>query len=329
MRDLHMFKHRWWLRLHPNGMFKHQHTQCRMWARPRDQHWRTWKRQHKSMCFQRNSTGCQHAQYHDWRQNQDLAGTCSSSLANIHKIAPYSLVQRINNNSNKIKRFSALPNTYIWVKMHPLHEDVLISISINITSLQGGSGSVQNVKFSGIRVSEVQTPIVIDQFYCDRSSCKNQTSAVALAGIDYENIRGTYTVTPVHFACSDAFPCSDITLSGVELEPLQEHYHMYEPFCWQAFGELYSPTIPPIDCLQNGKPARNGILSDHDMCWLSSSSSCNNGAHTCGRCDSCDPFAPLIQWIYRFFHPKRLYIYPYWRCYTENHSLQWCSTLLY
>ncbi|WOK98520.1 hypothetical protein Cni_G07232 [Canna indica] len=137
---------------------------------------------------------------------------------------------------------------------------------VRIKTWQGGSGSVQSVKFSNIRISEVQIPIVIDQFYCDRSSCKNQTSAVALAGIAYENIRGTYTVRPVQFACSDASPCSDISLTGIELEPLQEHYHMCEPFCWQAFGELFTPTIPPIVCLQNGKPSSNRLLSDHDMC---------------------------------------------------------------
>ncbi|CAL9175850.1 polygalacturonase At1g48100-like [Musa acuminata AAA Group] len=137
---------------------------------------------------------------------------------------------------------------------------------VRIKTWQGGSGSAQSIRFSNIRVTEVQTPIVIDQFYCDKSSCKNQTSAVALSGIAYENIKGTYTVKPVHFACSDTSPCSDISLTGVELKPLQEQYHMYQPFCWQTFGELYTPTIPPIVCLQNGKPEGNRILSDRDVC---------------------------------------------------------------
>lgn len=132
--------------------------------------------------------------------------------------------------------------------------------------MQGGSGSVQGVRFSNIRVSEVQTPIIIDQFYCDRRTCKNQTSAVAVSGVAYENIRGTFTVKPVHFACSDNLPCSDITLNEVELEPLQEQYHMYEPFCWEAYGELYTEPVPPIPCLQNGKPTSNRIQSDHETC---------------------------------------------------------------
>ncbi|KAL5725114.1 galacturonan 1,4-alpha-galacturonidase [Ranunculus cassubicifolius] len=146
--------------------------------------------------------------------------------------------------------------------------DVMMHNTMNgvrIKTWQGGSGSVENIMFSNIQVSEVEFPIVIDQFYCDKRTCKNQTSAVYLSGINYERIRGTYTVKPVHFACSDSLPCMGVTLTGVQLKPLQEKYHMYEPFCWQTFGELSTPSIPPIDCLRIGKPP-NKIQSDHDSC---------------------------------------------------------------
>ncbi|XP_057810991.1 polygalacturonase At1g48100-like [Salvia miltiorrhiza] len=137
---------------------------------------------------------------------------------------------------------------------------------VRIKTWQGGSGSVQGVQFSNIQVSEVQLPIVIDQFYCDKSSCRNQSSAVALSGINYENIRGTYTIKPVHFACSDHMPCTDVTLTNIQLRPQPERYHMYSPFCWQAFGQLYSPMVPPVECLQVGKPSSNKIQGDHDSC---------------------------------------------------------------
>ncbi|CAA7032764.1 unnamed protein product [Microthlaspi erraticum] len=137
---------------------------------------------------------------------------------------------------------------------------------VRIKTWQGGVGSVKGVLFSNIQLSEVQLPIVIDQFYCDHSKCMNHTSAVAVEGVTYEKIRGTYTVKPVHFACSDSFPCVDVQLSGIELKPVQQQYHMYDPFCWKTFGELNSPTVPPIDCLQIGKPARNGVHTDHDIC---------------------------------------------------------------
>ena len=109
---------------------------------------------------------------------------------------------------------------------------------------------------------------MIDQFYCDKRVCTNHTSAVSLAGINYERIKGTYTVKPVHFACSDSLPCVDVSLTTVELRPIQEKYHLYDPFCWQTFGELRTPTVPPIGCLQIGKPSNNRIQTDHDICWI-------------------------------------------------------------
>ncbi|XP_037406009.1 polygalacturonase At1g48100-like isoform X1 [Triticum dicoccoides] len=138
---------------------------------------------------------------------------------------------------------------------------------VRIKTWQGGIGLVQDIRFSNIQVSEVQTPIMIDQFYCDKRTCTNQTSAVAVSGVQYENIRGTFTIKPLHFACSDSSPCSGITLTGVQLKPVQiAHYHLNNPFCWQAFGELFTPTIPPIACLQIGKPAGNNLQSYHDIC---------------------------------------------------------------
>ncbi|PUZ64642.1 hypothetical protein GQ55_3G158700 [Panicum hallii var. hallii] len=138
---------------------------------------------------------------------------------------------------------------------------------VRIKTWQGGSGLVQGIRFSNILVSEVQTPIIIDQFYCDKTTCRNQTSAVAVSGVQYENIRGTFTIKPAHFACSDNSPCSDITLTGIQLKPMTvPQYHLYNPFCWQAFGMLYTPTVPPISCLQIGKPAGNSVLSDGDLC---------------------------------------------------------------
>lgn len=130
---------------------------------------------------------------------------------------------------------------------------------------QGGSGSVQGIMFSNIQVSEVKTPIMIDQFYCDKSKCKNETSAVAVSGINYVNIRGTFTVKPVHFACSDSVPCTGVSLTTIELEAAQGS-GFSEPFCWETFGELKTATVPPIDCLRSGKPSRSRVQSNPDSC---------------------------------------------------------------
>lgn len=126
--------------------------------------------------------------------------------------------------------------------------------------LQGGSGSVQGILFSNIQVSDVQTPIMIDQYYCDGGRCSNGSSAVAISGVNYVNIRGTYTSTPVHFACSDSLPCTGVTLDTIQLEGSG---HSNGPFCWKAYGELKTSTVPPVDCLQSGNPVKTQA---HDSC---------------------------------------------------------------
>ncbi|XP_058079989.1 polygalacturonase At1g48100-like [Magnolia sinica] len=133
---------------------------------------------------------------------------------------------------------------------------------VRIKTWQGGSGLVQDVLFSNIQVSEVESPIVIDQFYCDQGKCNNQSAAVALSNIHFEKITGTYTVNPVHLACSDALPCTGITLSAIQLQPLQEGRTMSSPYCWQTYGELLSPNSPPINCLRTGKPSISRGPSD-------------------------------------------------------------------
>ncbi|KAG6581041.1 Polygalacturonase, partial [Cucurbita argyrosperma subsp. sororia] len=128
------------------------------------------------------------------------------------------------------------------------------------TSVQGGSGLVQGILFSNIQVSDVKTPIMIDQYYCDGGSCHNGSSAVAISGVNYVNIRGTYTSTPVHLACSDSLPCTGVTLDTIQLEGSGRSN---EPFCWKAYGELKTSTVPAIDCLQSGNP---GKAQAHDSC---------------------------------------------------------------
>ncbi|CAI9275100.1 unnamed protein product [Lactuca saligna] len=133
---------------------------------------------------------------------------------------------------------------------------------VRIKTWQGGDGLLEGVVFSNIQVSEVEYPIMIDQYYCDHSRCKNDTSAVSIANIMFENIQGTYTVQPVHLSCSDSKPCMDLKLTDIQLKPKQEGYHMHKPFCWKAFGKLNAPIIPEVDCLQEGNPLNSWGYND-------------------------------------------------------------------
>ncbi|XP_057959043.1 polygalacturonase At1g48100 [Malania oleifera] len=126
---------------------------------------------------------------------------------------------------------------------------------VRIKTWQGGSGSVSAVSFENIQMENVTNCIIIDQYYCLAKGCLNQTSAVYVTDVSYKNIKGTYDVRrpPIHFACSDAVPCTNITLSEVELLPAEGEL-VDDPFCWNAYGTQETLTIPPITCLQDGEP---------------------------------------------------------------------------
>jgi len=124
---------------------------------------------------------------------------------------------------------------------------------VRIKTWQGGVGSVRGVSFSNIQVSNVKIPIDIDQYYCERRTCKNQTSAVAISDVTYEKIRGTYMDTALHLACSDDVPCTDLKLIDIELRPV---YVSARPFCWNSYGQSQAPLQPDttVACLRAGKP---------------------------------------------------------------------------
>ncbi|KAF2325038.1 hypothetical protein GH714_022371 [Hevea brasiliensis] len=147
--------------------------------------------------------------------------------------------------------------------------DSVIKVSDNgvrIKTWQGGSGAVSGITFSNIHMDNVRNPIIIDQFYCLTKDCTNQTSAVFVSDILYENIKGTYNIRspPMHFACSDSVPCTNLTLSDVELLPAQGDL-VLDPFCWNAYGELQTLTIPPVSCLIEGAP-RSMLHNEMDYC---------------------------------------------------------------
>ncbi|KAK8582870.1 hypothetical protein V6N13_069638 [Hibiscus sabdariffa] len=145
---------------------------------------------------------------------------------------------------------------------------------VRIKTWQGGSGLVRNVQFSNINVSGVGRPIVINQFYCDgkdEKKCPNKTAAVAVSGITFGNIFGTYTVRPVDLACSDSVPCTDVNLNAINLNPSTGKKPTLDnaPYCWKASGEmnLTTPMMPPDGgCSKTDKPLNNGIRPDRDMC---------------------------------------------------------------
>ncbi|KAL2935311.1 hypothetical protein RDABS01_018429 [Bienertia sinuspersici] len=141
------------------------------------------------------------------------------------------------------------------------------SNGVRIKTWQGGSGAVSGVTYDNLRMETVRNPIIIDQYYCLEQGCNNQSSAVLVTDIVYSSLKGTYDVRspPMHFGCSDTIPCSNITLSDIELLPAIGEM-VSDPFCWNAYGSLDSLTIPPVSCFQEGLPPQSILESGVDSC---------------------------------------------------------------
>lgn len=137
---------------------------------------------------------------------------------------------------------------------------------VRIKTWQGGFGSVSNVKFNNIHMDTVRNPIIIDQYYCDTKKCLNQTSAVYIRDISYSSIKGTYDVRspPMRLACSDSIPCTNLSISDIELFPAQGQRFL-DPFCWNAYGDIKTITVPPVFCLLEGSP-QSLPANDVDKC---------------------------------------------------------------
>ncbi|KAH6801950.1 Pectin lyase-like superfamily protein [Perilla frutescens var. frutescens] len=139
-----------------------------------------------------------------------------------------------------------------------------------IKTWQGGLGSVKNVTFSDIQVTDVKVPITIDQYYCDKNVCKNQTGAVAISGVTFDQIKGTYSVQPIHLACSSSIPCIDVDLISIELQPSPNFSGFQQALCWSSYGKSLGPLAPAsMDyCLRSGSDFVRRISRSHDVsCW--------------------------------------------------------------
>ncbi|XP_076946807.1 polygalacturonase At1g48100-like [Bidens hawaiensis] len=126
-----------------------------------------------------------------------------------------------------------------------------------IKTWQGGIGLVKNITFSNIQVTNVNSPIVINQYYCDKSLCKNETGSVAIKEVKFDKITGSYSTQPIYLACSDDIPCTEIDLSGIQLKPSRrplEGSHVQQALCYNSYGSSNDQLVPSSMnyCLKKG-----------------------------------------------------------------------------
>ncbi|KAL6520241.1 hypothetical protein OROMI_032421 [Orobanche minor] len=127
-------------------------------------------------------------------------------------------------------------------------------------SCAGGSGYVRDVIFSDIKMLDVATPIVIDQYYCggDKNCPAGETNAVAVSNITYEKLTGTFTARSVLLHCSSYSPCKNLNVGSLDLIPSSSvaNKGYDDPECSNAYGKVLTDTTPPLN---------NCVLSDGQL----------------------------------------------------------------
>ncbi|KAL0450677.1 UNVERIFIED_CONTAM: Polygalacturonase [Sesamum latifolium] len=140
---------------------------------------------------------------------------------------------------------------------------------VRIKTWPGGYGSVYDIRFSNITMTNVKTPITIDQNYHGGPKITNDTNAVAITSVVYENITGTYTSRSVFLNCSEYTPCRNLTVASIDIvasegSMLQGGDEEGAPYCENAYGRVLTNTTPPLQaCLlpeAAGPPQAVGYL---------------------------------------------------------------------
>ncbi|WVZ72489.1 hypothetical protein U9M48_020939 [Paspalum notatum var. saurae] len=83
---------------------------------------------------------------------------------------------------------------------------------------QGGKGYAKGFLFESLNMTEVQNPIVIDQFYCPQRNCHTEPGGVAISNAKFIDIQGTSSEQEaIQLMCSQSVHCHGIYLSNVKL----------------------------------------------------------------------------------------------------------------
>jgi galacturan 1,4-alpha-galacturonidase len=95
---------------------------------------------------------------------------------------------------------------------------------VRIKTWPGGKGKVSDVKYIGLSLVNVDNPIVITTHYCDQnqeSYCNgNDASSLSITGVTISGITGSVSSAGnpiVDIDCSTNTPCTDFTISGVNV----------------------------------------------------------------------------------------------------------------
>ncbi|XP_047312868.1 probable polygalacturonase At1g80170 [Impatiens glandulifera] len=121
-----------------------------------------------------------------------------------------------------------------------------------IKSWQGGHGHARNIVFERINLIGTKRPIVIDQFYCDHTSCHNQTANVQVSDVWFNNIHGTSSsMVAVRLACSQTLHCKNINMKDINIQSIDvvQQTKTLSSYCINVQGKLEGRVFPSVPCL--------------------------------------------------------------------------------
>ncbi|KAJ8431822.1 hypothetical protein Cgig2_027567 [Carnegiea gigantea] len=98
----------------------------------------------------------------------------------------------------------------------------MYEIALSKIAKMGGSGYARKITFDDIPLVDVENPIIIYQYYCDRRKggreCEVQPNAVAISDVTYNGFQGTSaTLAAITLNCSQAQPCANVVLQNIKI----------------------------------------------------------------------------------------------------------------
>nr|GEW54177.1 probable polygalacturonase At3g15720 [Tanacetum cinerariifolium] len=122
---------------------------------------------------------------------------------------------------------------------------------VRIKTVPGGSGSASQIVFSNIRMTNVQHPILLTQFYCvkDRTKCMDIAPVVQINGVSFFNIKGTSSLSnAIEIRCSAIKgSCEGISLQQINIQPINPSFKV-RSFCQNANPSIGEAVFPPVVC---------------------------------------------------------------------------------
>ncbi|VVB07959.1 unnamed protein product [Arabis nemorensis] len=105
-----------------------------------------------------------------------------------------------------------------------------------IKTWPNGKGYAKNIVFKGIKLTETQNPIIINQKYVDKGRLDVEESAVAISNVTFTDICGTSRGDEiVKLDCSEVTYCKDIVLEHIDISTVDGKKPLVE--CTNVYGK--------------------------------------------------------------------------------------------